>query len=271
MYNSLLRLCLFIILLFSTFSLADDVVATVNGENIFKSELEEQFAQNKLFLSHQKVTRQKVLDDLINRKIGILKAKKNKLDKEKVVNNKMEDILYHAQVSKDLEPELKKIVVTDDEVKNYYKDHPEYRTAHILLRLTAEADPKQVQAAYNEAMNLYKKVSDAPDTFHKIANDSSQSTTASEGGDLGYQPAVQLAPEYFEAIKGKNVGFISQPVRTQFGFHIIKVLGVRSLKEIDKNMYKKIVYDLKRDEILENYFLKQRKSATIKVMAKSIK
>lgn len=258
-------------LLSSPCLMADDVVATVNGENIYKAELEEGFAQNKLFLSHQKVTREKVLNDLINRKIGIIKAKKNRLDKEKVVASKMDDILYHAQISKDLEPELKKITVSDDDVKNYYKDHAEYRTAHILLRVAAEADSSQIQAAYNQAMDLYKKVSSSPDTFHELANKFSQSTTSSEGGDLGYQPTVQLAPEYFQAIQGKNIGFITPPVRTQFGFHVIKVMGVRDFKDIDKNIYKKIVYDQKRDQILEGYFKAQREKAAIKITAKNLK
>ena len=45
----------------------------------------------------------------------------------------MEDILYHAQISKDLEKQLGQIQVSEEEVKKYYSDNPEYRTAHILL------------------------------------------------------------------------------------------------------------------------------------------
>jgi peptidyl-prolyl cis-trans isomerase C len=85
-------------------ALADDpVVATVNGEKILKSTLDQSYQQNLLFLSNKKVTREKVLDDLISRELGVQKAKANKLDKDPVILSKMEDILYHAQISKDLE------------------------------------------------------------------------------------------------------------------------------------------------------------------------
>ena len=49
---------------------------------------------------------------------------------------------------------------------------------------------------------------------------------------MGFQPASQLATEYFKAIKGKSVGYISPPVRTQFGYHIIKVLAAKSYEKI---------------------------------------
>ncbi|MFL5783554.1 MAG: peptidylprolyl isomerase, partial [Bacteriovoracaceae bacterium] len=82
---------------------------------------------------------------------------------------------------------------------------------------------------------------------------------------LGFQPPTRLAPEYFEAIKGKSVGSITPPVRTQMGYHIIKVLGVKSYDQIDKNLYKKIIYDKKRDAMIENYFAQLQKGADVKV------
>ena len=85
------------------------------------------------------------------------------------------------------------------------------------------------------------------------------------GGDLGFQPPTRLAPEYFEAINNQKVDYISKPVRTQMGYHIIKVLGVKTLDQIDKNLYKKIIYDKKRDAIIDNYFKALAKGADIKI------
>ena len=48
------------------------------------------------------------------------------------------------------------------------------------------------------------------------------------------------------------------------GIHIIKVLGVKSFDQIDKNVYKKIIYDAKRDAIIDNYFKNLAKGASIK-------
>jgi parvulin-like peptidyl-prolyl isomerase len=161
---------------------------------------------------------------------------------------------YHAQISKDLEGQFKKITVSDDDVKKYYEDNKEYRTAHILYRLRAEPTPDEVKAAYEQTMAIYAQLQKTPEDFAKMANKYSQTSAAPVGGDLGFQPPTRLAPEYFEAIKGQKAGFISKPTRSQMGYHIIKVLGVKSFEQIDKNLYKKIIYDKKRDALMDEYF-----------------
>lgn len=263
---------LFVILCFSlainSFNVVaqEQVVATVNGTKITKAELDQAYQQNLLFLSNKKVTKEKVLDDLISRTLGIQKAKKVGTDKDPVVVSKVEDIFYHAQISKDLEGELKKIPeISDSDVKSYYNNNKEYRTAHILYRLRAQPTPEEVKKAFEQSSAIYTELQKSPEKFSELANKMSQTTTAPTGGDIGFQPPTRLAPEYFEAINGKNVGFISKPVRTQFGFHIIKVLAVKEFDKISKDMYKKIIYDIKRDAILENYFKGLRQSANINI------
>ena len=120
-------------------------------------------------------------------------------------------------------------------------------------------------------MEIYKEVKAKPNSWPELANKYSQSSTAPAAGDLGFMPAVKYAPEYFKAINGKAPGFISAPVRTQFGFHIIKVLGIRDWKDVDPAIYKKIVYDQKRDKILEEYFREQRATAQIKINKEFLK
>lgn len=247
-----------------------DVVATVNGRAITKKQFEEYHLQNLKFVGQRKINKEVSLQDLINRELGIQKAKKTGLDKDPVVVAKQEDILYHAQISKDLEKELAKITVTDDELKKYYDENKEYRTAHILYRLRAEPTADEVKAAYAQSMEIYSQLEKSPDEFAKFANKFSQTSGAPVGGDLGFQPPTRLAPEYFETIKGKQVGHITPPVRTQMGYHIIKVLGIKSFDQIDKNLYKKIIYDKKRDALLEDYFKGLAKGADIKINNKAL-
>ncbi len=244
---------------------ADAVVAKVNGATILKSEFDKAYKENLLFVGDKIVTKDKVLNDLINRELGIQRAKKNKLDADPVVKDKMEDILYHAQISKDLEDELQKIVVADEEVKKYYDKHPEYRTAHILFRMRAEPSKPETEEALKQAMKVYETLKQSPDKFSELANKFSQTTTADTGGDIGFQPKINLAPEYFEAINGKKPGTIVPPVRTQFGYHIIKVLAQKDFKSINPAFYKKIIYDQKRDALIANYFDKMRQSAKVEV------
>lgn len=231
-----------------------DVVATVNGRVITKKQFEEYHLQNLKFVGQRQITKEISLQDLINRELGIIKAKKTGTDKEAAIIAKQEDILFHAQISKDLEGQFKKITVSDDDVKKYYEDNKEYRTAHILYRLRAEPTPDEVKAAYEQTMAIYAQLQKTPEDFAKMANKYSQTSAAPVGGDLGFQPPTRLAPEYFEAIKGQKAGFISKPTRSQMGYHIIKVLGVKSFEQIDKNLYKKIIYDKKRDALMDEYF-----------------
>ena len=259
-------------LFFSGLAWAKDdkkIVATVNKVPITHGELEEAYAQNLLFVSNKKVTRKSVLNNLINRILGIERAKKDKLQNDPLVQQKMEDVLYHAQVSKELEPMLKKIPkITDRDIQNYYKNNPEYRTANILLRVRPQPEEGEWKAALLQAKKIYTALSKNPKKFSEYAKKFGQSSSAPQGGELGFQPAVRLAPEYFRAIKGRKAGYISPPVKTQFGYHIIKVIAVRKFADINKNVYRKIVYDTKRDAIMQNHFEKMRKRANITLNVK---
>jgi len=249
----------------------DPVVATVNGTEIKKSQLEQAFEQNLMYVSDKVVTREKVLNDIINREIGVKKAKESKLQDDPVVKAKMEDVLYHAQISKDLEKKLQGITVTDKEAQDYYAKNKEYRTAHILFRIRVTPQKEETDEALKKAMEVYKELQAKPQMWPELANKYSQSSTAPAGGDLGFNPAVKYAPEFFKAINGKSTGYISPPTRTQFGIHIIKVLGVHDWKDVDPAVYKKIVYDQKRDKILEEYFADARKGAQIKINKEFLK
>jgi peptidyl-prolyl cis-trans isomerase C len=249
----------------------DPVVATVNGVEIKKSQFTQAYEQNVLYVSDKIVTKEKVLDDIINREIGIKKAKEAKLDQDPIVKAKMEDVLYHAQISKDLEKKLLAITVSDKDAQDYYAKNKEYRTAHILFRVRAIPQKEEAEEALKKAMEVYKEVKSKPQMWPELANKYSQSSTGAAAGDLGYLPAIKFAPEYYKNINGKLAGFISTPVRTQFGYHIIKVLGIKEWKEADPAIYKKIVYDVKRDQILEEYFHTGRIAAQIKINKELLK
>jgi parvulin-like peptidyl-prolyl isomerase len=250
----------------------DPIVAKVNGKEIRKSELYQYHQDNlKYARALKKVTLESSLNDLINREIGVDRAKKNKLDKVPHVVKKMEDILYHAQISKDLENKLKEIKVSDNEVKEFYKNNPEYRTAQILLRQRAVPDKEEVKKLKELEVQIYNEVTKSPDKFLEIAERFNQANSATRGGDLGYQPRTRLTPEFYAAIKGKKVGTITKPFKTQFGRHIVKVLGVKTYDQIDKGMYKKIIYDIKRDKMIEDYFQGLRKKSSVKVYSKNLR
>ena len=137
------------------------------------------------------------------------------------------------------------------------------------MRVTPSKE--EIEAAQKKAFDLYKQLKKDPSKFGKLANKFSQSPNAETGGDLGFQPAFLMAPEYFNAVKGQKVNHITTPVRTQFGYHIVKVLGVKKFSDINKAAYKKFVYDRKRDKIIDAYFNDLRKSAKISILDKTLK
>ena len=264
-------LTLLIALTTTVYAAKSSVVATVDGITITKAQFEKEYTKHLLNVSTEKVTKEAVLDKMIARVAGIKKAKSAGLERNAIVKEKMETILYHAQISKDLEPKFKKIVVTDKDVSDYYKQFPEYRTAQILFRLPTNAKKEIIQSNLKQALKIYNTLKSKPDTFSQLANKFSQTNSAPNGGDTGFQPSIRLAPQYFAAINGKKNGFITPPVETQFGIHIIKVLGVKTEKDINTALYKKIIYDRKRDAILNDYFKELRKKSKVKINKSNLK
>jgi parvulin-like peptidyl-prolyl isomerase len=245
---------------------SDPVVAEVNGTTIKKSTLLSYHKQNLNFVQSSKVvTMETSLNDLIDRIIGVGAAKKVNLHKRPDIVKKMNDIVYHAFISDELTPELNKIKITDSQIDTYYKKFPEYKTSQILLRLRTLPSEDDVANALETAVNIYNEAVKNPKAFPKLAQQYSQTTTSTTGGDMGYQPRVRLSSEYYEAIKGKREGYVTKPFRTQYGIHIVLVTGEKELKQIDRELYKKILYDVQRDQILANYFAKKRKTAKIKI------
>ena len=244
----------------------DSVVAEVNGVKIKMSTLLAYHEQNlKVVRGNKTIDLEASLNDLIDRVIGIQNGKKNNVHKRPDVVKKMNDIIYHAHISDEIAPMLKKIKVEENDIKNYYEKNPEYKSSQILLRLRALPSQDEVAKALETSLKLYNELQKSPEKFEEYARQHSQVTTAQAGGDIGYQPRVRLSKEYFEAIDGKRVGYITKPFRTQFGIHIVKVTGKKDYKQIDPKLYEKIVYDVKRDKILEDYFSSQRKKADLKV------
>lgn len=243
------------------------VVAEVNGIKIYKKELDETYTQSLLIASNKKITKQNTLEFLINRRVGIDQAKKEKIDKDPFVQSKMEDILNQALLSKNVEDKIANILVKDEEIKSYYTNNKEYRSSHILYRLRAVPSKDEVKKGFEIITEISNEIKKNPKDFDLLAK---KHTQAAAGPDIGFQPTTSLSPEYFEAIKDKDVGFITAPIRTQFGFHIIKVTGVKSFEQIDKELYKKIIFDIKRDEIIKSYYDDLKKNFKVKVFTNNI-
>jgi peptidyl-prolyl cis-trans isomerase C len=128
----------------------------------------------------------------------------------------------------------KKIVVTADEAAKYYQSHLDefkhpnlIRSSHILINVPQGATAEQEERARQLATSLLTRARKGED-FAGLAKENSMDSSASRGGDVGLTEEGELAPEYEAAAAKLKVGEISGLVRTQFGFHIIKLTDRRA-------------------------------------------
>jgi parvulin-like peptidyl-prolyl isomerase len=105
--------------------------------------------------------------------------------------------------------------VDDDAVQALYEEQaePQYDARHILVETE------------DEAQDAVDRI-DGGEDFADVAADLSLDGSAQEGGNLGVAPASQYVPEFADAITTGEVGELLGPVETDFGFHVIEVLGV---------------------------------------------
>lgn len=141
-----------------------------------------------------------------------------------------------------------KLAVTDEEIAgeyekvkpNYTKDKERVRARHILIRVGPEQKPAPGEpvpepteeqkkeweaAALKKAEEIYAKASAEGADFAQLAIELSEGPSARKGGDLGIFAADRMVEEFSDAAFTLEPGEVSKPVKTKFGFHIIKVEG----------------------------------------------
>jgi peptidyl-prolyl cis-trans isomerase C len=123
--------------------------------------------------------------------------------------------------------------VDDADLHKYYEDHKadfeEVHARHILVRAKGSPvplDPGQKDLSDEEALakanDLRKKIMAGAD-FALLASTESDDTSKKAGGDLNFFHRGQLVPPFEQAAFGLKVGEVSEPVKTPFGYHLIKV------------------------------------------------
>ena len=123
-----------------------------------------------------------------------------------------------------------KTEVTDEEAKKFYEankaefEQPEtVKASHILFRVNKEDSEEVVNKKLEQAKTAEARAKKGED-FATLAKELSEEPGAKESaGDLGFFPKDRMVPEFASAAFSQKVGDISDPVRTQFGWHIIKV------------------------------------------------
>ncbi|MDD5585981.1 MAG: peptidylprolyl isomerase [Alphaproteobacteria bacterium] len=198
----------------------DPVVARVNGQEIHRSEvlreLETMGPQAQQMPAQ--VLYPQLLQKMIVTKLVAAKGYEQKVQNEKEVKDRLKDaetqIVADIYVRQAVQPKItdEKINARYKELAAKYKPEDEVRARHILVQTEAEAN------------DVLKQVKDGAD-FAKLASEKSKDTgSAKQGGDLGYFTRNVMVKPFADAAFAMKVGEISEkPVKTDFGYHVIKV------------------------------------------------
>ena len=269
----------------------DDVVATVNGEEIFRKELDRRLSVYKRM--NQEVTRA-VQIEVINRLATKVLLKQfvegqNIGVSDGAVQGELEKIKYFLRSNPndsekslgeiletqgsnigELEGEIRRTLalskyldqrVGDDEKSSYFEANKnafngeKVKASHVLIDTTKLNTDAELEQAKQMIEEVKEEIDNGAD-FAKTAKKYSTCPSAENGGDIGFfQRKGSIVEEFAEAAFSMKVGEISEPVKTQFGYHIIKVTGKVEGKDVS---YGDVA------DIVDFYFLERKKEALLK-------
>ena len=200
-------------------------ILTIGNENIPTKDFAYVYDKNngKSADAYTKASLDEYLKLYTKFKLRVIEAESLGLDTTQ--SFKLELAGYQKQLA---QPYLTEKGVTDMLVKQAYdRMKEEIRASHILILCTLEADPKDTLIAYNKLIALRDRTNKGED-FGQLASQFSEDPSAKTNkGDLGYFTALAMVYEFEEAAYSTNVGSVSKPVRTKFGYHLLKVVDRR--------------------------------------------
>lgn len=276
-------------------SVSKDVVAIVNGENITNADYKRVFDQVKAQIESNPqytkdiwnqdyqgkkfldVIKENVLNNLIAEKLLVQEAIKNNItvtdkeieeeyQKEQQISKDItkEDVKNYLLINKLFDQYTKDLKLTEEELKKYYEENKNQfevvKASHILVQ-----DEKTAEDIYNRLMK--------GEDFATLAKEYSIDTaTKDQGGDLGEFPHGVMVPEFDEAVFSLKKGEISKPVKTDYGYHIIKSEGI-TLKPFEevKDSIENFLLDNKKNEIIREKYDALEKAAKIQKFPQNIK
>jgi peptidyl-prolyl cis-trans isomerase D len=154
------------------------------------------------------------------------------------------------------------ISVSDADIKSYYEQNQkqygtpeERRASHILIAVKKDASAADKAAAKAKADKLYAQVSANPADFAKLAKANSDDPGSAEhGGDLGYFSSGMMLKPFEDATFQLKQGQISQPVLSDYGYHIIQLTGIKPASTKTLDQVKSEIADTIKTQLMSKKF-----------------
>jgi len=265
-------------LLISASITSAQTLVTVNGVEITTNDVEAALMNatqgrfNQVPPEKQAEFRKQVLEQLVGRelvysdakKTGVLKSKEFKSEYAKVQERVKKELAVQLWQKNQME----KLKVSNKELKSYYdknkeefKEKESVHARHILVKTQDEAKAivKDLKSLSGNALKT---------KFIELAKAKSTGPSGPKGGDLGFFAQGQMVPEFNNKVFAMKVGTISEPVKTQFGYHVIYLEDKRAAKNLAFTEVKSFIEQrLKMEKFKDSIKIKMaqlQKKATIK-------
>lgn len=221
-------------LLFSTAVLAvagqtdeNPVLLRIDDNAITQAEFEAIYKKNNRDSAITKADLEEYIELFINFKLKVLEAEN--MGRDTASHFVRELAGYREQLAA---PYLVDKTISDSLVREAYdRMATEIRASHILIKLPADPSPADTLASYKKIMDVKEKVMKKPEKFNDFAKTYSEDpSAASNGGDLGYFTSLQMVYPFESLVYNTPVGEIGGPVRTRFGYHIVKPTDKRKAR-----------------------------------------
>ena len=203
----------------------DDSVIEIDGKKVSKSEFLQIYLKNNNAPKYD----QQSLDEYMElfKKFKLKVAEAEALGYDTIPKLKKELEGYRKQLAQPylIDSSQNSYLVN----QAYERMKTEIRASHILIRVEENALPEDTLRAYNKIMALKKRI-EAGEDFAAVAKSKGGSEDPSaqrNNGDLGFFTAFQMVYQFEEAAYTTPVGSISNPVRTKYGYHILKIADQR--------------------------------------------
>jgi peptidyl-prolyl cis-trans isomerase C len=243
------------------------ILASVNGNNITQQDVDmamTRFPQQNQEYFASEIGREQFLEQLISFELLHKFAMDEHLEETEEFKSQLEllkkDLLIQAAVKKVLDV----VTISDEEVKKYFDDNKE------MFKGEASVSAKHILVDTEEKATEIKEKINNGLGFEDAAREFSTCPSSSQGGDLGVFTRGKMVPEFENAAFELELGEISNPVKTQFGYHLIKVDEklpevMKSFDEVKDSLklnllgqkqnmeYIKLINDLKQNQKVEIY------------------
>ncbi len=242
-----------------------NVLAKVNRQVITVEQFDEKLdALPPYFKSMASENKDRFLDELINEKLFYEEALRLGLHKASEVKELIQEARSKIMIAKLIDEKISKVSeVGDEQIQQYYVKNrnefvapTQYRASHILVSIEEKA---------SQILERLK----AGEDFAEVAKIESIDPSKGKGGDLGFFSKGQMIPSFETACMQLNVGSLSGVVKTQFGYHIIKLTDKKesSIKKLDevKEQIRQKLLTKGRQEKLQELVSQLRLKAKIKV------